>query len=127
MRVMKFIPFCYFKLLTEQEQGSVLIIKKKNKAIILFAYCFLKRTNIVKEYSTLLAFIHVVILIISFLGPAFGTQIFISCRPKFLRLPSILELFQKDIVLTLSHFTRLMTHMPFCIMAMAHSLCQGLL
>ena len=42
-------------------------------------------------------------------------QIFISCRRKFIRLPSILELFRKDVVLALSHFTRLMTYMPFCI------------
>ena len=44
---------------------------------------------------------------------------------KFVRLLSILELFRKDIVLTLSHFTRLMTYMTFFIMAMAHSLFQG--
>lgn len=63
---MKFIPFCYFKLLTEQklqevntyiderylsdkssEQGNVLVLSK-NKAIILFAYSILK-TNIVNE------------------------------------------------------------------------------
>ena len=66
MRVMKFIPFCYFKPLTEQklqevntytderylsdnssEQGNVLVLSK-NKAIILFAYSILK-TDIVNE------------------------------------------------------------------------------
>ena len=33
---MKFIPFCYFKLLTEQEQGSVLLIVQKTKTFFYF-------------------------------------------------------------------------------------------
>ena len=37
---MKFIPFCYFKLLTEQEQGSVLLIVQKTKTFFfIFVQC----------------------------------------------------------------------------------------
>ena len=33
---MKFIPFCYFKLLTEQEHGSVLLIVKKQREYFIY-------------------------------------------------------------------------------------------
>ena len=37
---MKFIPFCYFKLLTGQEQGSVLLIIQKTKIFFfIFVQC----------------------------------------------------------------------------------------
>ena len=73
---------------------------------------------------------NVVILIISFLNWAslLVRKFSLVAEVKFLRLPSILELFRSFrgfLVLTLSHFTRLMTYMAFCIMAMTHSLYFG--
>ena len=75
------------------------------------------------SHSSLL--MHVVILII--LGHLLVRKFSLVAEGKSLRLPSIPELFRSFrafLVLTLTHFTRLMTYMPFCIMAMAHSLCQ---
>ena len=95
-------------------------LPSKNKKV--YYWLFKKQSNYFSSLHIVLSELeqqsfqltHVVILIIAFLGPL-GMQISISCRRKFIRLPSILELFRKDVVLTLSHFTRLMTYMPFCI------------